>query len=181
MFKQVRGFEGLYEVSDQGVIRSLDRLVGVLKPRNIKGKELKQSSRKQGGYCQVSLCKDGKKYQAYVHRVVAETWIHNPNNYPQVNHKDGNKSNNSIYNLEWVSCKEKIQHAIHCGLTSPVGINSGSYKGDILVFNLLGEHIDTLCGNLDMVQKGYDPQNINACLAGRRKTHRNCTFKRVEL
>ena len=63
------------------------------------------------GYKQCNLYKDGKKYYKRIHRIVAQTYIKNPNNLPQVNHKDGNKINNNINNLEWVSNSENIKHS----------------------------------------------------------------------
>ena len=70
------------------------------------------------GYYQVSIHHKGKRHFRYVHRLVAEAFIPNPNNLPQVNHKDGDKLNNNVNNLEWVSNKQNTQH----------GYDNGSYK-----------------------------------------------------
>lgn len=69
----------------------------------------------RGYYC-LALYKNGKYYNRAVHRLVAETYIANPNNYPYVNHKDGNKTNNAVSNLEWVTQQMNIQHAHRTGL-----------------------------------------------------------------
>ncbi|MDP4224837.1 MAG: HNH endonuclease [Bacteroidota bacterium] len=66
---------------------------------------------KFGQYNCVKLIKDGKRNSFYIHRLVAETYIPNPNNLPEVNHKDGNKDNNHISNLEWTNHKDNINHA----------------------------------------------------------------------
>ena len=102
MWTELKDFEGLYEINENGEIRSIDRIVeyscGLSKL--FKGKIIIPHIT-DNGYLFVALYKNKKKYQLKVHRLVANTFIPNPNNYPCVNHKDENKLNNSIDNLEW--------------------------------------------------------------------------------
>ena len=99
----IEGYEGLYEISDSGVVYSI-RSKKELKQWMLKGKKGRVD------YC-VSLCKNGKKKNMLVARLVATAFIPNPNNHPQVNHIDGNSLNNSKGNLEWVSNKDNTIHA----------------------------------------------------------------------
>ena len=103
----VAGFEGYYEVSDQGRIRSLDRTVdrdGARGRYFAHGKILKPFKRKDG-YLFVQVNVDGFRQNKSVHRLVAETFVPNPDNLPVVNHKNENKSDNRAVNLEW--CDQK--------------------------------------------------------------------------
>ncbi|MDM8162442.1 NUMOD4 motif-containing HNH endonuclease [Collinsella intestinalis] len=103
-WKPVAGFEGYYEVSDRGRVRSCTRTVTMRNgvPRPIKGRVLSQASfNGKGHYKAVTLSRGGKQTHAGVHRLVAEAFVQNPMNYPEVNHKDEDKSNNSAENLEW--------------------------------------------------------------------------------
>ena len=103
IWKPVKGFEGYYEVSNLGRVRSIDRVV-VDTVRNcerlLKGKVLIQKDN-GNGYKNVMFCKEHKIYNKYVHRLIAEAFLPNPDNLPQVNHKDEDKSNNRVDNLEW--------------------------------------------------------------------------------
>ena len=107
-WRDVVGFEGLYQVSNLGRVKGLDRLVDTninnVNRRIHKGKLLKPQFNNKG-YKRVNLCKNGNKNFAFVHRLVAEAFIPNPNNYPVVNHKDENPKNNCVENLEW--CTQK--------------------------------------------------------------------------
>lgn len=105
----VVGFDGQYEVSDCGRVRSVDRIVnGKNGGKQLrKGKILAQSKHKNG-YAKVSLCVDGVATYHRVHRLVASAFIDNPNNLPCVNHKDENRENNSVDNLEW--CTHSYNH-----------------------------------------------------------------------
>ena len=76
------------------------------------------------GYRRVVLMKNGKQINALVHRLIAQTFIPNPENKPEVNHKDGNKENNSVFNLEWCTHKENVHHAIETGLKDDRGTHS---------------------------------------------------------
>lgn len=123
-WRPVVGFESTYEVSSCGQVRSLDRLVrqshpGSTKTRLWKGKQLKQTVAATRGYAQVSLSLDGKAHKVYVHRLVAEAWLTGRNE--TVNHKDGNKLNNNVTNLEWVSHSDNLRHAFATGLKFPSG------------------------------------------------------------
>lgn len=112
-WKDVKGYEGLYQVSNIGRVRSLDRvIIDTWCKRHIKGKMLKvtQHNGKQP-YEYVSLSKDGIVNKVFVHRLVAQAFISNSINLPQVNHKDGNVLNNNYKNLEWVTNAENTQHA----------------------------------------------------------------------
>lgn len=104
-WRDIKDYEGQYQVSNTGLVRSLDRIVcsgrqvntihGKVRKQNIVGK----------GYCQVLLCKNGKVKAFLVHRLVAQAFIPNSNEYPCINHKDGNPLNNSVENLEWCTYK----------------------------------------------------------------------------
>ena len=107
IWKDIPNFEGLYQVSNLGNIKGLDRYVNsAIKNNNRvkrKGKLLKQYNKR--GYFQVSLSKNHKRYYFNVHRLVAIAFLPNPDNLPQVNHKDENPLNNILSNLEWCTAK----------------------------------------------------------------------------
>lgn len=116
MWKSVVGYEGLYEVSDEGQVRSRDRTIKG--GAQVRGRILRQLVHHKNRYCSVQLCRDGKATRTQVHRIVAQAFIPNPLNLPMVNHCDKIRTNNRVSNLEWVTRQENIDHAadvIHRG------------------------------------------------------------------
>lgn len=122
IWKEIKGYEGYYEASNKGQIRSTQRVITLVtrdgkdRPSVFKGKVLKQTDEIKNRHNWlprkfVQLSKDGIRKRYYAHRLVAETFIPNPNNLPDVNHKDGNPFNNNVDNLEWSSRKRNINHA----------------------------------------------------------------------
>lgn len=107
IWKPVVGYEGFYEVSSIGRVRSLARIVECNdgRKRKIKDRILK-CSRNSGGYYGITLHKDGCTKSVNIHRIVAEAFVPNPLEKEEVNHKDENPSNNHASNLEWVTAKE---------------------------------------------------------------------------
>jgi hypothetical protein len=101
-WKDVVNYEGLYQVSSEGRIRRNGRI--------------KSQRIDHGGYCTVWLSKKSIQKCLKVHRIVAEAFIENPQNKRTVNHKDGNKQNNNVCNLEWATHSENIVHALQMGL-----------------------------------------------------------------
>lgn len=117
MWKDIPNFEGQYEVSDNGDVRSVNRIVTDRfgKTYGLKGRILKTNKTKNG-YLLVHLSKNGQVTPVYIHKIVAKLFVSNPNNLPVVNHKDGNKENCKASNLEWVTYSENNQHAYDTGL-----------------------------------------------------------------
>lgn len=110
-WRAVAGYEGLYEVSNLGRVRSLDRVVinKLGQRRHIKGQIIKVIP-KENGYLHINVWENRKPIHKYVHRLVAEAFIPNPNNYPVVNHKDEDKTNNRVDNLEWCTQQYNITY-----------------------------------------------------------------------
>lgn len=93
IWKDIEGYEGLYQISNLGNVKSLNY--------NHTGLEKRLKPQKSNkGYLRIELCKNGKKKKFSIHELVADTFIENPNNLPCVNHKDENKINNNVENLE---------------------------------------------------------------------------------
>lgn len=109
IWKPVKGYAGLYEVSNLGRLRSLPR-------KGTKGGIISPTYSNTKHYAHVPLTKNAKVRTVSLHRIVAEAFIPNPENKPQVNHKDGNKRNNAVDNLEWATPEENMQHAFRTGL-----------------------------------------------------------------
>jgi hypothetical protein len=114
IWKDIKGFEGYYQVSNLGRVRSLDRIV------HSKGLKLKWSRLEKGhivkfgntrGYVIAPMCVEGKKYAKLVNRLVAIAFLPNPQDLPEVNHKNGNKLDNSVVNLEWCTHADNMNHA----------------------------------------------------------------------
>ena len=110
IWKDIPEYEGIYQVSDTGLIKSLERY-------SIQGKLIKEKYIMGGfdkdGYRLVLLCLDGHKRTAKVHRLVAQAFLLMDGNRPQINHKDGNRLNNHVSNLEWCDSKENHVHAFN--------------------------------------------------------------------
>lgn len=135
-WKDVVGFEGLYLVSCSGHVKSLDATIFYKDGRSRiqKGRMLKFGDNE--GYSRVNLVKNGKVYPSLVHRLVAKAFIPNPRNYPFVNHKDFDRKNNSVENLEWCTPYQNHHYTIMHGRSinpndaflAKHGINSRRYN-----------------------------------------------------
>lgn len=179
IWKDIFGYEGLYQISSFGRVKSLSRIT----PRNIKLKEkILNLYIDKNGYCTNTLSKSGLSKTKKIHRLVAESFISNPLNLPQVNHIDGNKINNYIDNLEWVNNSGNQIHAYKNGLQPSKAKNkNGRYKGDIEATSKDGTIVKTFQGAYELEKYGFCSRAVYNCLSGRIKSHKGYFFKRVAL
>lgn len=160
----VIGYEGLYEVSTDGRVRTVQH---VTNGHVIRAKELTISVYKSQRYARVRLYKNGKSKDLVVHRLVAEAFIPNPERKPQVNHIDGNKRNNSVSNLEWCTQAENNRHAIDNGLQNPY-IAIEATKKKVLQIDMDGTIVkewESLTAAATAL--GLQVSNISHCCSGR--------------
>lgn len=116
-WKDIDGFNGLYQVSSLGNIKSLEKNVPYPRsPNRIRREKILKQYIDKYGYLVVRLSKNKEKYNLFTHRLVSQAFIPNLENKPQVNHKDGIKTNNFPYNLEWSTGSENMIHAYKTGL-----------------------------------------------------------------
>lgn len=147
IWKDVAGYEGLYQVSNLGRVKSLSKIIqGIGRgfPRKTKEKIL-TPCRTGTGYYFVNLS-NGTICMRLIHRLVAECFLDNPENKSDVNHKDGNKLNNNVLNLEWATRSENITHAFATGLSKPhhnqtnkKRVIISNHKGDTNTFQSIAD------------------------------------------
>lgn len=180
-WKQIDNYDGLYEVSDLGNVRSVTHIdffypdKEKLISRTKKGKMLIQSE--ANGYRRVHLCKDGKVRIFSTHRLVAKAFIPNPNNYPEVNHLNGVRNDNRAANLEWCSKSQNIRHCYDVlkRKISPnvVNVFGGDHPAStpILQYDLTGHFIKEW-GSAIEIQRALNlnSPNVIACCRGKQQT-----------
>ena len=127
IWKNIKGYENLYLISNTGKVKALAKSIwngqGYLHFPEI----IRKPTYDKDGYLNITLSKKGKSTTFKLHRLVATAFIPNPNNLPEVNHIDGNKSNNKVDNLEWVTRSENQKHAFRTGLINQNGKNNHMY------------------------------------------------------
>lgn len=167
IWKDIKDYEGLYQVSNLGRVRSLPRK-GTYKDIHIL-----KLGKNHKGYLQVKLSKDSVLKCKSIHRLVAEVFIPNPDNKPQVNHKDTNKENNCVNNLEWVTNLENMQHSWKMGLRNNIYKKGKEHYKSVIVYqyDLQNNLIKKWYCVKDIERElGFDNRNICACCRNKKKT-----------
>ena len=169
----VLGFEDFYQISSFGRIKSNDRFVKSAYALYLKkGRVLKAHRAKSGnGYLQVNLC-NGIATKGVIHRLVAIAFLDNPENKPQVNHKDGNKLNNNVNNLEWVTSLENTRHSIEVLKNKMGRVTYGKENGRSLPVIDRATGVIYECSKYAAKAIGLSPQYLSQMLNG---THKNKT------
>lgn len=174
LWKDIPGWEGLYQASSEGQIKALEKrrysgrnhtTCRIYPERILKG------SVSPRGYNICTLCKDGKVTSYTLHSLIAQTFIPNPENKPEVNHIDGNKLNNCVNNLEWVTYYDNRKHAF-------IELNKTSAITHILIDVISGEKYQSARQAYMHNNFQFTFRHFRKMLTGKRKNHTN--FKIIE-
>lgn len=166
-WRDIKGFEGLYQVSNLGQVKSLNY--------NRTGKEqVLVGLKTKVGYPMVGLCKDGKVKLCLVHRLVAEAFIPNPDGLPCVNHKDECKTNNVVSNLEWCTRSYNNNYGTRTERAAKVRMNDPNRSKPVYQYTLDGLLVRSYPSVNEVRRRtGYDNGHISECCLGKRKTAYN--------
>lgn len=175
IWKDIEGYEGMYQVSNMGRVRALDRVKPNSGGQIAKGHILPQSDNGHG-YRFVSLWKFNKGRRFYVHRLVASAFIPNPSNLPIINHKDENKSNNRYENLEWCTQKYNINYGNHMKRLKESYIANGNNR-PIDVYDKNGAFLKTFdCSNEVCKELGVHRRGLYLVCQGVAKSYKGYRF-----
>ena len=164
-WKSIAGYEGLYEVSDLGRVKSLGN-------NKFRKEKILKPSKNTCGYLQVILHKDGHTKHLFVHRLVSEAFIQNPNNLDTVNHKDEDKTNNAANNLEWLSFRDNHEYGTRNKRVSEANINHPSLSKQVQMFDKkTGELLATFPSTCEAGRvTGINQSSISKCCNGKLKS-----------
>lgn len=174
-WRDIKGYEGLYQVSNMGNVRSVAHTTVYRDGRvgHYEGKMLVPCDG-GNGYKYANLSKNGITNLGWLHRLVAETFLHKDDERNVVNHKDGNKHNNTVGNLEWVTYSENNKHAVRTGLLNMepfIVAGSTARKKKIEQIDASGKTIKVFDSAVEAArQLGLSTGNISSCAHGIRKT-----------
>lgn len=175
IWKDIKGYEHRYQISNYGRVKSL-RYRGHNKVAIMKPEETKH------GYLQIMLGVPNKRKRYKIHRLVADHFLNNPENKPQVNHLDENKLNNHVDNLSWCTSKENINHGTRTDRAKNSMKNSSKFKkavenraiskrNKILGIHMVTGHIVRYDSGVEAEGKGFTRSHIYACIKGKRNHH----------
>ena len=157
IWKDKKDYEGHYQVSNWGRVKSIKF-----------GKEIILKPQKDiSGYLFVRLCKNGIIKNYFIHRLVAEVFLPNPNNYKEVNHKDENKTNNVVTNLEW--CDRKYNQNY--------GTRTEKCSKKVYQYTLDGKFVKEWKSTAECGRNGYNYGNVAACCRGKLKTYKGFIWR----
>ena len=160
VWKDIEGYEGHYQVSNLGRVKSLKR-----------GNDKIMSLRRyKGGYLLVNLCKNGEMKTFTIHRLVGQAFLPNPNNLPQINHKDEDKTNNRVENLEWCSVKYNNSFGTRLQRVS-VKMTNRKLSKQVLQYSKDGEFVREWKSTHDVERNlGFNRGHISSCCLGKLKS-----------
>ena len=165
IWKPISGFEGLYEISNYGRVKSLGN--GIYNSK----KKILIPWKENCGYLRILLSKNGTHKHYSVHRLVATTFLPNPENLPQVNHRDEDKQNNHVDNLEWCSSKYNINYGTAIDRRVKKQINHKKLSKPVLQYDLKGNFIAEYPSLSEVQRKfGFLQGNISSCCLGKLKS-----------
>ena len=157
VWRDVEGFEGFYKVSNKGNVYRVERIGA--RGRECGGRTLKPAYDKDG-YLKVSLCKNGMRKNKYIHRLVAEAFILNPESLPEINHIDEVKDNNNVENLEWCTREHNLNHGTRTGRAT----KKTSKK--VRAVNVENGEIIRFKSTMEAERKGYHSGSVSAACRG---------------
>lgn len=170
-WRDIKGYEGLYQVSNFGRVKTLTKIIHSSKRSDFVVKEKVLSTRPNNrGYIMVGLHKEKHFKLALVHRLVAQAFIPNPNNLPQVNHLDENKNNNCVNNLEW--CTNKENHNYGTGHIR----TAQKQRKKVYQYDLNGNFIKEFEG-VTQAEKELKIHNISQVCLGKYKQSKGFIFR----
>lgn len=164
VWKWISGYEGLYKVSNKGEVWS-ERRNSILHPDDT------------SGYLRVSLCKEGSVHKYMVHRLVATTFIPKPFGEYEVNHKDENKHNNCVDNLEWMTRKENANYGTAIERRVIKRRNNSKWSKPIMQMTMDGEVVKEFPSINEARRQGYDAKSVIGVCRGTRKQHKGYLWK----
>lgn len=161
IWKDIKGYENLYQISNLGNVKALGN-----GGSNASKEKILKPNKDKKGYLMVGLCKQGKRKMCKVHRLVAMTFIENPNNFRELNHRDEDKTNNCVSNLEWCDRGYNVNYGTRTEKCSKrvLCVETGKFYPSTIEAQR---------------QLGFNNGNISQCCNGKRKTCGGYTWRYV--
>ena len=153
-WRDIEGYEGLYQVSNEGRVKSVRRNL-ILKPRD-----------NNRGYLMVDLYNEGRMKHGQIHRLVANAFIENPNNLPQVNHKDEDKTNNMVENLEWCDASYNNNYGSRNQRASNTQRNNLKRSKTVYQYSHDGELVNVYPSARECGRQGFNQAHVSNCCNG---------------
>lgn len=172
----VKNYEGLYQVSNKGNVRSMDRIVASGKGFRLHKGILLRKYKTNFGYYRLSISVNQKQKTFLVHRLVAEAFIPNPENLPEVNHKDENKLNNEPYNLEWCTSHYNINYGTATHRRKET-LKFTSCCKKVIQLDFDGNVIKIWRSASEAGRNGFNTVGVARCARGERSKYKNFKWK----